>query len=129
MPGPTVVPGEDGALRTSKTSLEWGGGSGGEHSKVVEAQVACPSPGQPSRLPRNILLETKRFDRVKRGRPISGIKPKANANGRTDEQSGDGPPIGKNQVDLQPGGQKIASNHPEDNSDNSAGLRNEDRFR
>src|SRR3989442_15732095 len=76
----------------------------------------------------NPLFEAKRFDWVESRRAIGRIKAETDPDGRADDEPGDSPPVGEDEIDFQPSGQQITANHSKNNSEDSAGFGNEDRL-
>src|SRR5688572_8158040 len=74
------------------------------------------------------LFEAQGLDWVERGCAVGRIKPKPDADRRADDQAGDCPTIGKDQVGLRPGGERISTQDAKDDPQNSASLGNEHRF-
>ena len=75
-----------------------------------------------------VLLEPEGLDRVERGRAVGWIKSETDADGRTDHQSRNRPAKGEDQISLEPGGQEIASDHAQNDADDSSNFRDENRF-
>jgi hypothetical protein len=94
-------------------------------SKLCKRKLRAPGPFQEGFVP---LLEAQRVDRVQPGGAIGWVKPEANADPRANDQPGQRPAERKDQIGLEPHGQQIPADHAEDNSDNSAGFRDENRL-
>src|SRR5581483_10683078 len=75
-----------------------------------------------------VLFVAERFDRIERRRAVGRIESKPDPDGRTDEQSGDGPAIGKNQLSLKPVREQIAHDDPEHDTENAARFGNKHGF-
>src|SRR5882762_7672551 len=71
---------------------------------------------------------TQRFDRIEIGCAIRRVESKANADGGANKKSCKSPPVGEDDVHLEPSCQQIASDDSKNDSEDSAGFRNEYGF-
>src|SRR6476660_6857778 len=71
---------------------------------------------------------TQRFDRIEIGCAIRRVESKANADGGANEKSSNCPAVRENDVNLEPGRQQIAGDDSKNDSEDSAGFRNEHGF-
>src|SRR6476659_3234502 len=72
---------------------------------------------------------TQRFDRIEIGCAVGRVESEADDDGRADKKAGDRPAVGKNDVHLKPSCQQIARDDSKNDSQNSAGFRDEYSFR
>src|SRR5712671_7515527 len=74
------------------------------------------------------LFVTQRLDRIEVGCAIRRVESEADADGGADEKAGDGPAVGEDDVHLEPSCQQVASDDSKNDSEDSAGFRNEHGF-
>src|SRR6266404_6789823 len=74
------------------------------------------------------LFVTQRFDRIEVGCAIRRVESEANADGGADKESGDGPAVGEDDIYLEPSCQQVAGDDSKNDSEDSAGFRNEHGF-
>src|SRR5918996_4314418 len=79
--------------------------------------------------PRSVrLFITQRFDRIEVGCAIGGVESKTDADCRADYEPRDCPAVWENDVDLEPSCEQVAGDDPQNDSQNSAGFRDEYGF-
>jgi len=94
-------------------------------SKQCKRKLHAPAPGQERFAP---LLEAQRVDGVQPCCAVSRVIPKADADPRANDQPGQRPAERKDEIGLEPHRQQIPADDAEDDSDDSAGFRYENRL-
>ena len=76
----------------------------------------------------SILLVPERFDGIEVRRAVGGVEAEADADGGANDEAGEGPAEGEDDVGLEPVGDEIAEDDAENDAEDAAGFGNEDGF-